>query len=75
MQRLKRIALALLILLLIFLVIVFILENRQPTSLLFLGWSSAQMPIAGYVISALLIGMVVGPLLAWLIGLRGGRRL
>jgi putative membrane protein len=73
-QRLKRIALAVLVMLLVFLVIIFILENRQLTSLFFLGWSSAQMPIAGVIISALLLGMVAGPLLAWLIGLRIGRR-
>jgi putative membrane protein len=70
MHGLKRIAMAVLIALAILLVIIFILENRQPTVLLFLGWSTVQMPIAAYVIFALLFGMLVGPLLAWLFGLR-----
>lgn len=75
MHRFKRVALAALMLLLVLLVIAFILENREPASLVFLGWSSAQLPMAAYVISALLVGMVVGPLLAWLFGRRTGRRL
>lgn len=75
MHRFKRVLLAALMLLLVLLVIAFILENREPASLVFLGWSSAQLPMAAYVISALLIGMVVGPLLALLFGRRAGRRL
>jgi len=73
-NRFKRIALAALVSLLIFLVVVFVLENRQPTSLVFLGWSSMQMPVAGYVVLALLSGMIVGPLLTWLFGRRTGLR-
>lgn len=75
MHRFKRVALAVLVLFLILMVIAFILENREPASLVFLGWSSMQLPMAAYVISALLVGMVVGPLLAWLFGRRAGRRL
>lgn len=75
MQRLKRITLAILILLLALLVVVFILENRQPVSLSFLGWASVQMPVAGCIAVALLLGMLVGPLLAWAIGSRRGRHL
>lgn len=75
MHRFKRVALAAFVLLLILVVVAFTLENREPASLVFLGWSSAQMPIAAYVLLALLIGMVVGPLLAWLFGRRAGRRL
>lgn len=74
MQRFRRIALAALMLFLIVLVLSFILENREPASLVFLGWKSVDMPIAGYIISALLIGMVIGPLLAWFFGRRTGRR-
>lgn len=75
MHRFKRVALAALMLLLVLLVIAFILENREPASLVFLGWSSAQLPMAAYIISTLLVGMVVGPLVAWLFGRRTGRRL
>lgn len=74
MHRFKRVALAAFVLLLILVVIAFTLENREPASLVFLGWSSAQMPIAAYVLLALLIGMVVGPVLAWLFGRGAGRR-
>lgn len=75
MRRLKRVASIVIILALAFLVVMFILENRQPTSLLFLGWSSARLPVASYVILALLLGMVVGPLSAWIIGRRFWRSL
>ena len=75
MGKLKRITLTMLILLLALLVVVFIIENRQPVSLNFLGWASAQMPVAGWIAAALLLGLLVGPLLAWLIGPRRGRRL
>ncbi|KAI2694283.1 lipopolysaccharide assembly protein LapA domain-containing protein [Pseudomonas sp. TNT3] len=74
MRRFKRVALAALVSLLIFLVVIFVLENRQPTSLVFFGWSSVQMPVAGYVVLALLLGMIMGPLLAWLFGRRTGLR-
>lgn len=74
MHRFKRVALAVFVLLLILIVVAFTLENREPASLVFLGWSSAQMPIAAYVLLALLIGMVVGPLLALLFGRKSGRR-
>jgi len=70
MRRFKRFALAIVLLLLILLVVVFVLENREPASLVFLGWTFSQLPLAAYVILALLLGMVVGPVLTWLVGLR-----
>jgi uncharacterized integral membrane protein len=68
-------ALAVLILTLAALVVVFTLENHQPVSLLIFGWSTSQMPVAGFIILALLLGLVAGPLVAWLIGFRFKRHL
>ncbi|WP_028620529.1 lipopolysaccharide assembly protein LapA domain-containing protein [Pseudomonas sp. Ant30-3] len=73
MHKFKRVALAVFVLFLILMVVAFTLENRQPASLVFLGWSTVQMPIAAYVILALLVGMVVGPMVAWLLGRKAGR--
>ncbi|WP_122665827.1 lipopolysaccharide assembly protein LapA domain-containing protein [Pseudomonas viridiflava] len=60
---------------LIVLTIVFILENRQKVSLVFLGKSSPETFLAIPVIAALLIGMLIGPFLGWAAGLRKKRRL
>ena len=43
--------------------IVFILENQQRVSLVFLGWSSPELYLAIPVIVALLLGMSIGPFL------------
>ena len=55
--------------------VVFILENQQMVSLVFLGWSSPQLYLAIPVIAALLVGMIIGPLLGWAVGLRKRRKL
>lgn len=73
MRRFKRIALAALVLLLVLLIVAFTLENLEPVSLVFLGWSSAHMPIAAHVLLALLAGMVIGPLLTWFFGRKADR--
>ncbi|MNR43023.1 hypothetical protein D3C85_1616040 [compost metagenome] len=75
MRNLKRVLLGVFILLLLIVVLTFALENQQSTSLMFLGWSSAQMPVAAYILLALLIGMVAGPLLAWIFGRKAGWRI
>ncbi|WP_371259606.1 LapA family protein [Pseudomonas sp. Pf153] len=49
-------------------IVLFVLENRQPVTLLFLGWSGPQFPISVFVLLALLAGMMIGPLLTWFIG-------
>lgn len=65
MRNLKRVVLAVFLLLVILIVLAFVLENRQPVSLLFLGWSGPQLPISVIIVFTLLVGMLIGPLLAW----------
>lgn len=43
----------------------FVLENPQSVSLRFFGWGAPQLPISVFVVVALLIGMIIGPLMAW----------
>ncbi|MBI6618550.1 LapA family protein [Pseudomonas corrugata] len=67
MRSLKRVWLALLVLLVILAVLAFVLENQQQVSLWFLGWAGPQLPVSVVAIAALLIGMLIGPLLGWLL--------
>jgi uncharacterized integral membrane protein len=48
------------------LILAFVLENQQNVSLQFLGWSVPQLPISLLVITALLVGMLIGPCVGWL---------
>lgn len=73
MSSLKRVTALTLILLLVALVVIFILENNQPATLTFLGWSTPQLPFAFYIAMALLLGWVSGPLMSWFVG-RGLKR-
>ncbi|MDR6956343.1 putative integral membrane protein [Pseudomonas brassicacearum] len=68
MRNLKRILLAVLVLLAILAVLSFVLENQQQVSLLFLGWSGPQLPVSLIAILALLVGMLMGPVLSWVLG-------
>ena len=68
MRNLKRILLAVFILLLVLAILAFVLENQQSVSLLFLGWAGPQLPVSLITVLALLVGMVIGPILGWLIG-------
>jgi uncharacterized integral membrane protein len=54
--------------------IIFILENQQPVSLAFLGWSAPPLSLAVPVVLALLAGMLIGPVLSWAMSLRSNRR-
>ncbi|UZD97146.1 lipopolysaccharide assembly protein LapA domain-containing protein [Pseudomonas corrugata] len=56
------------------LVVCFILENRQTVNLQFFGWAAPSLPIAVLMLSALLIGLALGPLLAIYTVLRAKRR-
>lgn len=66
MRNAKRAVLVVLALIVAFGVVIFILENQQPTSLMFLGWRSPELPASLFFIAALLIGMVVGPVMGFL---------
>ncbi|VVO62616.1 LapA family protein [Pseudomonas fluorescens] len=68
MRNLKRIVLAVFILLLVLAILAFVLENQQSVSLLFLGWAGPQLPVSLVIVLALLIGMVIGPIISWLLG-------
>jgi len=63
MRRAKRVALVLVVLVIVLVVLAFVLENQQAVSLSFFGWSTAQLPAAVFVVLALILGMLVGPLL------------
>ncbi len=64
MNNLKRLLFGIFSLLLVLAVLVFVLENQQSVSLLFLGWSGPQLPVSVVTVGALLAGMVMGPLIS-----------
>ncbi|MFJ2365668.1 LapA family protein [Pseudomonas sp. NPDC087697] len=68
MRNLKRVFLGVFVLLLVLAILAFVLENQQPVSLLFLGWAGPQLPVSVVTVIALLFGMLIGPLLGWLVG-------
>jgi uncharacterized integral membrane protein len=70
MRNVKRLIFFVVVLLIVLATVVFMLENQQPVSLVFFGWSAPQLSIAVPVILALLVGMMIGPTLAWIAGLR-----
>jgi len=70
MRSSKRFVVAALALLVVAVVVLFVLENTQPVALSFLGWPAPQLPVSVCVILALLAGMIVGPSLAWFLGMR-----
>lgn len=78
MRNLKRLLLAIFFLLLALVILVFVLENQQGVSLLFLGWTVPHLPVSLIMVMALLVGMVIGPILGWLLGRKSrtsGKRL
>ena len=64
MRGVKRVVAVLIAVLAALVVLAFVLENQQGVALSFLGWSTAQMPVAVFVVVALIVGMVIGPVLA-----------
>jgi uncharacterized integral membrane protein len=68
MRNLKRVLLGVFLLLLVLTILVFVLENQQSVSLMFLGWAGPQLPVSLVIVLALLIGLAIGPLLGWLLG-------
>lgn len=65
MRSLRRVVFILSLLLLLLLILAFVLENQQNVSLLFLGWSMPQLPVSLLVVTALLVGMLIGPCVGW----------
>ncbi|TVT82769.1 LapA family protein [Pseudomonas sp. H3(2019)] len=68
MRNLKRVLLAVVVLLLVLAILAFVLENQQSVSLSFLGLAGPQLPVSVITVIALLFGMLIGPLLGWLVG-------
>lgn len=66
MSNFRRVIFFVIALLIVFATVTFVLENKQPVSLVFLGWSSPELPVAISLILVLLIGMATGPLLAFI---------
>lgn len=73
MRGAKRFLLILVVLVVGLVILAFVLENQQGVTLSFLGWRSAQLPVAMFVALALLVGMLIGPLFGRL-SRRAGRR-
>ncbi|WP_285421047.1 LapA family protein [Pseudomonas sp. efr-133-TYG-23] len=68
MRGVKRVLLVLTVLVVISAVLGFVLENQQGVSLSFLSWTTMQMPVAVFVVIALIVGMLIGPLFRALVG-------
>lgn len=66
MSSFKRAVLVAFALVVVFATMIFILENQQPTSLVFLGWSSPELPASLIFIGALLLGMAIGPAMGFI---------
>ena len=69
MRILKRILLVVVAMVVVILTAAFMLENRQPVALTFFGWSAPEMSVAVPVVVALLVGMLIGPVFAWIASL------
>lgn len=72
MRGVKRVALVVAGLLVAFVVLAFVLENQQSVSLSLLGQTSGQFPVSVFVVLALIVGMLIGPLLGMI--MRSRRR-
>lgn len=74
MRGIKRVVLVLAVLAVALVVLGFVLENQQGVSLSFLGWTTMQLPVAVYVVAALIVGLLVGPVLGALVGRKVRRK-
>ena len=68
MRSFKRVVLLIILLIVGLGVLTFVLENQQDASLVFLGWSTPEMPVSIFMGLALVVGMLIGPLLNLLAG-------
>lgn len=65
MQSFKRLLVLIIAIGLAAVVVFFTLENRTPVHLLFFGWQTPELPMALYVLSAFVLGLIIGPLVSW----------
>ncbi|WP_346772497.1 MULTISPECIES: hypothetical protein [Pseudomonas] len=54
-------------------VVFFVLENQQGTTLSFFGWSTVELPVSVFTTLALVVGMIIGPMLGLVVGLKKAR--
>ncbi|SDX48805.1 Protein of unknown function [Pseudomonas syringae] len=73
MRIFKKVILSVAVLLVALATMVFVLENRQSVAMNFFGWSAPDLPLALPVVLALLLGMLIGPVFAWIASLRKRR--
>ncbi|WP_095161825.1 lipopolysaccharide assembly protein LapA domain-containing protein [Pseudomonas sp. Irchel 3F5] len=74
MGKIKRLVIVLLLVGIALVTLMFSLENQQEVSIVFLGFIAPPLSVSLLVVLALLLGLVIGPLLACLILLGKGRR-
>ncbi|WP_431037298.1 LapA family protein [Pseudomonas yamanorum] len=67
MRGVKRVAVVLAVLIVALVVVAFVLENQQGVSLSFLGLATGQLPVSVYMVLALMVGMLLGPLMGVLV--------
>jgi len=65
MRSFKRLLVVIIALALAAGVVFFTLENRTTTQLVFFGWPTPELPMALYVLSAFVLGLIIGPLVSW----------
>ncbi|WP_454864147.1 lipopolysaccharide assembly protein LapA domain-containing protein [Pseudomonas hormoni] len=58
-------------LLILFLIVAFVLENQQVAIVSVFGFSSLALPMSVWLIAAMLVGMIVGPLFGLVFRCRG----
>lgn len=75
MRNLKRLSFFVVVLLIVSATVVFVLENQQSVTLVFFGWTAPELSIAVPVILAFLLGMLIGPVVAFILGFGKRRRL
>lgn len=75
MRSVKKMSSLLIVLVALASTLLFSLENQQPVSLVFVGWSAPAWPVSIYIIGALLLGLLVGPLLGVIFYRRNSHRL
>ncbi|CAN7622917.1 DUF1049 domain-containing protein [Pseudomonas umsongensis] len=62
MRMFRRAGTVALVLSVFLVALVFVLENQQTSSLIFLGMPTPYLPVSLYVAISFLVGMVIGPL-------------
>ncbi|VVO94424.1 hypothetical protein PS858_02472 [Pseudomonas fluorescens] len=75
MRGVKKLSSLLIVLVALAATLLFSLENQQSVSLVFVGWSTPPWPVSIYILGALLLGLLVGPLLGVFFYRRNSRRL